>query len=124
MPALSALVLAAAVLGLQPTAAGGEVPPPRLRSEGTAWVTETHDGAKLRSADLVGARFRVAAGAELRIDAVQQEGDASGRRWWTHHLSVQMPGETWRPLCAQHSDGTRYAIVLPGRERADGFARR
>jgi hypothetical protein len=120
MLALRTLLLALSGLGLQPVATWGEVPSTSLRAEGTEWVVETRDGAQLRSADLIGARFRLAGGAEMRIDGVHQVGDASGRRRWAHDLSVQASGETWRPLCGQHSDGTRYAIVLPGRERTDG----
>lgn len=91
-----------------------------LRVEGTEWVLEAADGTQLRSPDLAGAQLRLAGGAVLRIDRVQQLGFASGRRWWAHELSVQVPGRGWQPLCVPHSDGTHYAIVLPGREEADG----
>jgi hypothetical protein len=91
-----------------------------LRVEGTEWVLQLADGAQMRSADLAGARLRLAGGTLLRIDAVRQVHDASGRRWWAHELSVQRPQEGWQSLCEAHSDGTHYAIVLSGRATADG----
>lgn len=78
------------------------------------------NGSTLRSPDLIGARLQLEGGAWVRIDGVHRTGDAAGRSWWAHDLSAQAPGGTWQPLCAAHADGTRYAIVLPGRQQADG----
>ncbi|WP_280155474.1 ADYC domain-containing protein [Piscinibacter sp. XHJ-5] len=100
-----------ATIAAEPTAA--------LRAEGTEWVLQAPDGSRLRSADLVGAQIRLDSGALLRIDAVEPV-RAQGRSWWAHHLSVKWPGKEWQPLCRPHSDGSRHAVVLPGRERADG----
>jgi len=98
-------------------------PPPAaaapLRAEGTEWVLQTESGA-LRSADLVGAELRLAGGAVLRIDSVQHVGAGPERGWWAHELSIRTELQGWQPLCAPHSDGTHYAVVLPGREQADG----
>jgi hypothetical protein len=91
-----------------------------LRVEGTEWVLEEVDGTQLRSRDLVGAELRLEVGTVLRIDSVEQRGDTSGLRWWAHELSVQVPGRGWQALCEPHSDGTRYAVVLPGRQQPDG----
>ncbi|MEO6277415.1 ADYC domain-containing protein [Roseateles sp.] len=90
-----------------------------LRAEGTEWVLQA-PGGSLRSADLVGAELRLAGGAVLRIDSAQRVSDGGARSWWAHELSVQTDLQGWKPLCAPHSDGTHYAVVLPGREQADG----
>ena len=83
-------------------------------------VLQVPGGERIRSPQLVGSQLRVDGGAVLRIDSVDRVEDPSGRQWWAHGLSVDIPGRGWQPLCAKHSDGTQYAVVLPGRETADG----
>lgn len=89
-----------------------------LRAEGGEWVLQT-DSGMLRSADLVGAQLRLAGGAVIRIDSARYTTDGAAQGWWAHELSVAAP-QGWQPLCSTHSDGTHYAVVLPGREQADG----
>jgi hypothetical protein len=91
-----------------------------LRAEGTEWMLQLDPGAQLRSAAMVGAELRLAGGALLRIDGAQQVDGSAGHRFWAHDLSLQVQGQGWQPLCAAHSDGTRCAIVLPGRQHPDG----
>ncbi|WP_374565942.1 ADYC domain-containing protein [Ideonella sp.] len=93
---------------------------PALRAVGTEWVLQLPDGSSLGSARLVGAQLRLAGGAVVRLDAAHIETGPSGRTWWAHELSVQLASGSWQPLCAPHSDGTQYAVVLPGREMPDG----
>jgi hypothetical protein len=40
-----------------------------------------------------------------------------GRPIWAHELSVSQGKQ---PLCEPHSDGTHYAVVVPGVQQADG----
>lgn len=91
-----------------------------LRAEGTEWVLRTPHGGQLRAADLVGAQLRFTGGAVVHVDSARLEGNGAGRHWWAYELSVQMPSQDWQPLCKPHSDGTHYAIVLPGQEEANG----
>jgi hypothetical protein len=94
--------------------------PTPLRAEGSEWVVTLQDGSRLRSRDLIGAELQLEGGTVLRLDAAEQLGEPVGRRWWAHELSVRQPGGNWQPLCPPHSDGTHYAVVLPGRQLADG----
>jgi hypothetical protein len=93
---------------------------PALRAVGTEWVLQLPDGSSLGSAHLVGTQFRLAGGAVVRLDAARIETGPTARTWWAHELSVQGAGGAWGPLCTPHSDGTQYAVVLPGREMPDG----
>jgi hypothetical protein len=116
------VALAALCAGLQATAlaAGASSPAAApLRAQGTEWVLQT-PAATLRSADLVGAELALAGGARLRIDSARPTSDGPGRSWWAHQLSVLAGPQGWQPLCAAHSDGTTYAVVLPGSEQPDG----
>jgi hypothetical protein len=115
---LAALSVVACTLA---TAAPADASPAApLRALGTEWVLQTARGM-LRSPDLVGAELVLAGGARLRIDSASPASDGPGRSWWAHHLSVLTELQGWQPLCAAHSDGTRYAVVLPGREQPDGM---
>ncbi|MEO6276460.1 ADYC domain-containing protein [Roseateles sp.] len=117
MRLFAAFMLAFAAALVAPASASAAEASP-LRAEGSEWVLQTASGT-LRSADLVGAQLRLAGGAVLRIDSARLTNDGAGPGWWAHELSVQS-AEGWQPLCAAHSDGTHYAVVLPGREQADG----
>jgi hypothetical protein len=90
-----------------------------LRVEQTEWVLRLPGGEHLRSPQLVGATLQVVGGVLLRIDSAELQ-RVSGHQWWAHGLSVHVPERGWQPLCSKHTDGTQYAIVLPGREMADG----
>jgi ADYC domain len=92
-----------------------------LRVEGTEWIAHLPGDRQLRSADLVGAQLQVAGGIELRIDAATLHHDHRGQSWWSHELSMRAAGQAWQPLCAPHSDGSSFAIVLPGQETTDGM---
>lgn len=117
MRLLATITLAtAAALAAPAVCSAAEATP--LRAEGSEWVLQTA-GGPLRSADLVGAQLRLAGGAVLRIDSARFTREGAGTGWWAHELSVQST-QGWQPLCAAHSDGTHYAVVLPGREQADG----
>jgi hypothetical protein len=119
---LQALALAAAALcgGLAGAASDSpQATDARLRAEGSQWVLKT-TGGTLRSPELVGAELVLAGGARLRIDSARPASDGPGRSWWAHELSVMTELQGWQPLCAPHSDGTTYAVVLPGREQPDG----
>jgi hypothetical protein len=118
--ALTLAAAAASTLCGAPAHAAPAAPAAQLRAEGTQWVLKT-DGGLLRSADLVGAQLVLAGGAVLRIDSARPESDGPGRGWWAHQLSVLTELQGWQPLCAAHSDGTSYAVVLPGREQPDGM---
>ena len=122
--------VAAALLALPTPARSADAAP--LRAEGSEWVLQTATGT-LRSADLVGAQLQLAGGAVLRIDSARLTSDGTGPGWWAHEVSVRPPTsmptagparpegqDGWQPLCAGHSDGSHYAVVLPGREQADG----
>ncbi|WP_280152115.1 ADYC domain-containing protein [Piscinibacter sp. XHJ-5] len=91
-----------------------------LRVDQTEWVLLLSGTSPLRSADLVGAELRLEGGTQLRIDSVHVVREESGRHWLAHELSVRLPDREWTPLCERHSDGTRYAVVLPGRETQSG----
>jgi hypothetical protein len=108
-------LLAGLLMGIAPFTAGAQA----WQADGTEWVLRLADGRELRSAALVGAQMNLANGATLRIDAVEPHRDHRGLAWWAHTLSVRQPGQNWQPLCEPHSDGTRFAVVLPGRETAD-----
>jgi len=114
-PAWPLALLSLALHGL----AHAAPPTAPLRAEGTEWVLQTAGGT-LRSADLVGAELRLAGGAVLRIDDARRTSDGGARGWWAHEISVRTELQGWQPLCAAHSDGTHYAVVLPGREQPDG----
>jgi hypothetical protein len=116
---LQALALTAAALCGGLADAATDTAEARLRAEGSQWVLKTASGT-LRSPDLVGAELVLAGGARLRIDSATPASDGPGRGWWAHGLSVMTELQGWQPLCAAHSDGTTYAVVLPGREQLDG----
>jgi hypothetical protein len=118
--ALQALALTAAALCGQAASAATDAGQARLRAEGSQWVLQTAGGT-LRSPNLVGAELVLGGGARLRIDSARPASDGPGSSWWAHQLSVLTELQGWQPLCAAHSDGSNYAVVLPGREQPDGM---
>src|SRR5215218_5385931 len=108
---LSALLLPAAA-----AASGGAT----LRADASRFRLALPDGRVLHSADLVGAELRSSDGRlQLRLDSVTAVADARGQPLWLHGLSLRGAAGVWAPLCRPHADGTRHALILPGRERGD-----
>lgn len=91
----------------------------RLRTDGTRFALTLADGSVLHSEDLVGAELQMASGLLLRIDAVERRADPRGQPLWLHSISVRDAAGGWSGLCLPHADGTRLAMPVPGRERAD-----
>jgi hypothetical protein len=93
---------------------------PTLRADGTRFALQMADGRTLHSADLVGAKLLMADGQWVRLDAVEQGKDPADKPLWQHRLSVADANGNWRAYCDQHSDGTDYALLVPGRANPDG----
>lgn len=93
---------------------------PNLRADGGRFALTLADGSVRTSADLVGASLTLANGRQLRIDAVHRQSDPNGRDLWLHSLSQNDGNGSWKPFCQAHADGTRLALVVAGREHADG----
>jgi len=91
-----------------------------LRADGTRFALALPDGRMLYSSDLVGATLRMGDGMAVRIEAVAMVNDPHGQPLWQHELSVADTSGTWRNACTPHSDGTRTAMLVPGREQGDG----
>lgn len=88
-----------------------------LSVEGSRFVLQTPDGAKLSSENLVGAILEIADGkggvSEIRIDAVttaKERGDIL-----LHDLSVKDTDGSWRPLCGADAYGRKAGFPMRGR---------
>ena len=116
--ALLATLLAALLLSAAAAAAAGGA---TLRADATRFRLTLADRRVLHSAELVGAELHSSDGrSRLRLDAVAAAADARGQPLWLHQLSLRDTAGAWAPLCAPHTDGTRGAILVPGREHSDG----
>lgn len=115
------LILAALVAALHVgTAWAKDAVVPSLRVDAGRFQLQMADGRNLTSADLVGAKLLMGDGQWLRVDAVELGKGLAGKPLWQHRLSVADEQGHWHNYCAPHSDGTEYALLVPGRSMPDG----
>lgn len=91
----------------------------QLRASEGGFELTLADGHVLRSPELVGAQLTTAHGVPLRVDSAQAI-EVAGQLLWLHTLSTRDAIGQWHNLCTAHSDGSRWAMVIGGREQADG----
>ena len=87
-----------------------------LKAEGTEFVLTTADGRTLRSADLIGATIKFAAGesqVEVRIQSVEEDRAATGGRVLLHRFSIAEKDRAPRDLCAPDAEGKRLGFPVP-----------